>query len=82
MIEEISLHRITDVKVNVPDQGYNWVEFIITNSAGRKFELTMFLRQSHEENIDVYQFLAGLRDSVEQAIRVTLQKEQSDESDD
>ena len=80
MIEEISLHRIKDIKVNIPTLDYNWVEFIITNSAGKKFELTLFLQQSHEENIDMYQFLAGLRDSVEQAIRETLNvKHKSDD---
>jgi len=72
MLEEISIHRITDVKVNIPNHDHNWVELAITNSRGNTFELTMFLRQSHEENIDMYQFLAGLRDSVEQAIRDTL----------
>jgi hypothetical protein len=72
MLEEISLHRITDVKVNIPNLDHNWVEFIITNSKAQSFELTMFLRESHEENIDMYQFLAGLRDSVEQAIRETI----------
>ena len=80
MIEELSIHRITDVKVNVPNYDHNWVEFVITNSAGKKLELTMFLRQCHEENIDMYQFLAGLRDSVEQAIRDTLDvKHKSDD---
>jgi len=80
MIEELSIHRITDVKVNIPNHDHNWVEFVVTNSAGKKFELTMFLRQSHEENIDMYQFLAGLRDSVEQAIRDTLDvKHKSDD---
>lgn len=80
MIEELSIHRITDVKVNIPNHDHNWVEFVITNSAGKKFELTTFLRQSHEENIDMYQFLAGLRDSVEQAIRDTLDvKHKSDD---
>jgi hypothetical protein len=80
MIEELSLHRITDVKVKVPDEDFNWVELEITNSKAQKFELTFFLRQSHEENIDMYQFLAGLRDSVEQAIRDTLNvKNKSDD---
>jgi len=72
MIEELSMHRITDVKVKVPNEDYNWLELEITNSKAQTFELTLFLRQSHEENIDMYQFLAGLRDSVEQAIRDTL----------
>lgn len=80
MIEELSMHRITDIKVKVPDQDFNWVELEITNSKAQKFELTLFLRQSHEENIDMYQFLAGLRDSVEQAIRDTLNvKNKSDD---
>ena len=80
MIEELSIHRITDVKVNIPSHDHNWVEFVITNSAGKKFELTMFLRESHEENIDMYQFLAGLRNSVEQAIRDTIDvKHKSDD---
>ena len=72
MIEELSMHRITDVKVKVPNEDYNWLELEITNSKAQTFELTLFLRQSHEENIDMYQFLAGLRDSVEQAIKDTL----------
>lgn len=80
MIEELSMHRITDVKVKVPNEDYNWVELEITNSKAQTFELTLFLRQSHEENIDMYQFLAGLRDSVEQAIRETLNvKHKSDD---
>lgn len=72
MLDEISLHRITDIKVNIPNLDDNWVEFVITNSRGTTFELTMFLQQSHEKNIDMYQFLSGLRGSVEQAISDTL----------
>jgi len=80
MLEEISLHRITDVKVNIPNLDHNWVELVITNSRAETFELTMFLRERNEENIDMYQFLAGLRDSVEQAIRDTLDvKNKSDD---
>ena len=80
MIEELSMHRITDIKVKVPNEDYNWVELEITNSKAQTFELTLFLRQSHDENIDMYQFLAGLRDSVEQAIRDTLDvKNKSDD---
>jgi len=80
MIEELSMHRITDIKVKVPNEDYNWVELEITNSKAQTFELTLFLRQSHDENIDMYQFLAGLRDSVEQAIRETLNvKNKSDD---
>ena len=72
MLDEISIHKITDIKVNIPNLDHNWVEFDITNSKSQTFELTLFLRQCHEENIDMYQFLAGLRDSVEQAIKATL----------
>ena len=80
MLNDISLHRITDVKINVPNYDHNWVELVITNSRAETFELTMFLRERNEENIDMYQFLAGLRDSVEQAIRDTLDvKNKSDD---
>lgn len=80
MLNDISLHRITDVKINIPNYDHNWVELVITNSKAETFELTMFLRERNEENIDMYQFLSGLRDSVEQAIRDTLDvKNKSDD---
>ena len=80
MIEELSMHRITDIKVITPNHDHNWVELVITNSKAQTFELTLFLSPFHDENIDMYQFLAGLRDSVEQAIRDTLNvKNKSDD---
>ena len=82
MFDTLNVHRIVKATIDVPNFDHHWVDFNVVDDKGEKFEFCMFLKQSHEQTIDPYDFLVELRDSVEKAIRVTLQKEQSDESDD
>ncbi len=80
MLDEISLHRITDVKINIPNYDHNWIELTVTNTRDRKFELTMFLSEGEKETT-IYEFLHELRDSTETAIKelISVQQPQSED---
>jgi len=80
MLEEISLHRIKDVKINTPNYDHNWVEIVVKNTRDQEFELTMFLSEGEKE-ATIYEFLHGLRDSVEKAIKENLSVQQSQSED-
>jgi len=80
MLEEISLHRIKDVKINTPNYDHNWVEIVVKNTRDQEFELTMFLSEGEKETT-IYEFLHGLRDSVEKAIKENLSVQQSQSED-
>jgi hypothetical protein len=80
MLKEISLHRITDISVEIPQYDYNWIELTVRNTNDEKFEFTMFLGEGQKKTT-VYEFLHKLRDSVEQAIKEHLDAEHSKSDD-
>jgi len=80
MLDEISIHRITDIKINTPNYDHNWVEIVVKNTRDQEFELTMFLSEGEKETT-IYEFLHGLRDSVEKAIKENLSVQQSQSKD-
>jgi len=80
MLDEISIHRITDVKINTPNYGHNWVEIVVKNTRDQEFELTVFLSEGEKETT-IYEFLHGLRDSVEKAIKENLSVQQPQSED-
>ena len=80
MLDEISIHRITDIKINTPNYDHNWVEIVVKNTRDQEFELTMFLSEGEKETT-IYEFLHGLSDSVEKAIKENLSVQQSQSKD-
>ena len=80
MLDEISIHRITDVKINTPNYDHNWVEIVVKNTRDQEFELTVFLSEGEKETT-IYEFLHGLRDSVEKAIKENLNVQQPQSED-
>ena len=84
MLDSLNVHRIVKATIDVPNTDHNWVDLNVVDDKGQKFEFCMFLKDSHEQSVDMYYFLVELRDSVEKAIRTTLirEKEESNESDD
>lgn len=80
MLDEISIHRVTDVKINTPSYDHNWVEIVVKNTRDQEFELTVFLSEGEKETT-IYEFLHGLRDSVEKAIKENLSVQQPQSED-
>ena len=80
MLNDISLHRITDVKINTPNYDHNWVEIVVKNTRDQEFELTVFLSEGEKETT-IYEFLHELRDSTETAIKelISVQQPQSED---
>ena len=80
MLDEISIHRITDVKINTPNYDHNWVEIVVKNTRDQEFELTVFLSEGEKETT-IYEFLHELRDSTETAIKelISVQQPQSED---
>lgn len=82
MIDNLSLHQITNVEVVIPNrdlQANNWVEITFKNNKDEKLELTLFLKHVRDEkdNVDIYCFLSELRESIEKAIKEILDVQRS-----
>ena len=74
---DISVHKITSIEVGTPHHDNNWVELVVKDSKGQKFELTMFLKDAGEDKTTIYDFLHQLRDGAERAIKDILSGDNS-----
>ena len=72
---DISVHKITSIKIGTPHVDNNWVEITIKNARGEECEVSMFLQQNGDDKVTLYEFLHGMRDSTERAIKELLLSE-------